>query len=117
MEVFAQYALKNQQQQTLFLLERAFPDNAEVQQGVYNLVSRKTQWKQRLEEKWANKRQPVFDEFDVRRTCYMYQVLQQEKDRLRTAQNMPNTLVGSREWFIKAKIDPRWDGVHLQKCT
>ena len=46
MEVFAQYALKNLQQQTLALLEKTFPDNQEVQQGVSNVVSWKTQWKQ-----------------------------------------------------------------------
>ena len=92
------------------LLERAFPDNVELQEGVSNLVSRKTQWKQRLEEKWLNRRQPVFDEFDVRRTCYMYQVLQQEKDRLSTAQNMPNLqIVKSSEWIIKARNRP-WFG-------
>ena len=40
MEVLAQYALKNQQQHTFALLEKAFPDNQMVQQGVSNLVSR-----------------------------------------------------------------------------
>ena len=54
-DVFNIYAAKNQNQKTLELLTRAFPDNEELQDSIGNLIETKELWKKRLTKTWLGR--------------------------------------------------------------
>ena len=69
-DVFQTYLLRTQYQKTLELLQESFPENANIQQNVNQLVSKKKLWKEKLELMWQNRRRPLFTQWDIRTMNY-----------------------------------------------
>ena len=89
-DVFQTYLLRTQYQKTLELLQESFPENANIQQNVNQLVSKKKLWKEKLELQWQNRRRPLFTQWDIRTMNYAYRLNQTQEEALLVAQNMYN---------------------------
>ena len=71
-DVFNIYAAKNQNQKTLELLTRAFPDNEELQDSIGNLLETKELWKKRLTKTWLGRKRPVYTQWMVRDINFLF---------------------------------------------
>ena len=71
-DVFSIYAAKNQNQKTLELLTRAFPENEELQDSISNLIETKELWKKRLTKTWLGRKRPVYTQWMVRDINFLF---------------------------------------------
>ena len=87
MDIFNTFAAKNQNQKTLELLTRAFPDNEELQEEVGNLIETKELWKKRLTKTWMGRKRPVYTQWMVRDINFLFKQIVEADRVLREAQN------------------------------
>ena len=86
-DVISIYAAKNQNQKTLELLTRAFPENEELQDSISNLIETKELWKKRLTKTWLGRKRPVYTQWMVRDINFLFKQMVEAEKLLREAQN------------------------------
>ena len=101
-DIYNVYAAKIQQQKTLELLTRAFPDNDALQEEVGTLIETKELWKKRLTKVWDGRRRPVYTQWMVRDMNFAFKQMSEADRNLREAQNIwEYNQVNERSWVIK----------------
>ena len=109
-DIYNIFAAKNQQQKTLELLTRAFPDNDALQEEVGNLIETKELWKKRLTKVWNGRKRPVYTQWMVRDMNFAFKQMSEADRILREAQNIwEYNQVNERSWVIKER-SASWRG-------
>ena len=103
-DIYNVFAAKNQQQKTLELLTRAFPDNDALQEEVGKLIETKELWKKRLTKTWNQRKRPVYTQWMVRNLNFAFKQMSEADRLLREAQNTwEYNQVNERSWVIKER--------------
>ena len=79
-DVFSLYTAKNQNQKTLELLSKVFPDNEELQDSIGTLLENKELWKKRLTKTWLGRKRPTYTQWMIRDINFLFkQTVEAEK--------------------------------------
>ena len=86
-DVFNIYAAKNQNQKTLQLLSKVFPDNEELQDSIGNLLETKELWKKKLTKTWMGRKRPTYTQWMVRDINFLFKQMVEAEKPFREAGN------------------------------
>ena len=112
-DIYNVFAAKNQQQKTLELLTRAFPDNDALQEEVGKLIETKELWKKRLTKTWNQRKRPVYTQWMVRNLNFAFKQMSEADRLLREAQNTwEYNQVNERSWVPHGLPSPRISEYH-----
>ena len=95
--------------QTLYkILQKAHPDNEEIQKELGKLSNNKDTYIKQLINQWNSRSQPLYTEIDIKKLCSSYYANELENGVVDALQNRTKCKMDSRSWVIKT--DSVWRG-------